>query len=390
MDKKKVTVLLIAVLVTASAVSALVTYKLTKGRTKNDIYISEEEYSDIMSYFELDEIDQALKTYSVNGADHGAVLEGAKSGMVTSLKDGYSAYYPGSLFRLLGSGADGSSISQGMMLVKNQNTGYLEVIKLFADSPAANAGINEKDAISKIDGMRTELMTVEEGVLRLMGQDGTKVTVTVNNGEEHDIAITRKTEQYQVVFTDMVSDRTGMIKVFEFSQNSASQLRAAVEALKKEDVKDIVIDLRNCSGGFVSQAADAADLFIDAGLMAQAKGKDEKTWNAKTGVLFDGDIVIITDGGTSGVAEVFTAALHDNGAARTVGTKTAGKAPYFSYVDLQNSSDGLKLVSAWFYTPKGELIEGNGLQPDFLKSSPTRSGTIEDDEQLQAALQILD
>ena len=258
MDKKKVTALLIAVFVTASAVSALVTYKLTKGRTKNDIYISEEEYSDIMSYFELDEIDHALKTYSVNGADHGAVLEGAKSGMVTSLKDGYSAYYPGSLFRLLGSGADGSSISQGMMLMKNQNTGYLEVIKLFADSPAANAGINEKDSISKIDGMRTELMTVEEGVLRLMGQDGTKVTVTVNNGEEHDIAITRKTEQYQVVFTDMVSVKTGMIKVFEFSQNSASQLRTAVEALKKEDVKDIVIDLRNCSGGFVSQACDAA------------------------------------------------------------------------------------------------------------------------------------
>ena len=386
MDKKKIIALLVAVFVTTAAATAFITYKLTKSNEFNDIYIPEGEYDRFLSYFEMEDIRSLIGEYGLTEIDQKTLVDGAKNGMVSTLGDGYSRYYPEELFRLLDDGADGSNIVMGAALKKDAETGYCMITKIYPDSPASDAGLGEGECITKIDGRSTAYMELDEAILRLLGQDGTEISISVLREEgETPITLSRKTSAYEVVFTDVPAEGIGFIEIFEFSQNSAEQLEKAISQLKKEDITKLIIDLRGTNGGFMSQAIEAADFFLTGGVIACSEGKEKNEWTADKKQSFEGEIIILIDGETAGAAEIFTAALANR--AESIGEKTAGKVPVFSYVQLPNSGNGLKIVSGYYTTPDGNTIEGKGIAPDYLRSGSGDS--LENDAQLQAALELL-
>lgn len=388
MDKKKVIVLVAAVFITSALSASFITYKLTKNNELNEIYIPESEYSDILSYFEFEDIKDSISQFCVTETEPSTLSEAVKASMVSSIGDEYSRYYPEELFTLIDSGADGSNIVLGAALRKNDD-GEIEVAKVYPDSPASNAGIAEGDMLTHIGGKNTEGMDLSEAILRLTGQEGTEVEVWMQRGGEEQIfSLTRKTASYEVVFTDVPAEGIGLVEIFEFSQNSASQLEKALSQLKKENINKLVIDLRDTNGGFASQAIDAADLFIDKGVLALSLGKEKNEWQADRVLAFDGEIIIITNSETSGAAEVFAAAMQANSRAKLVGENTNGSVPVFSYVQLPNSGNGLKLVSGYFHKPDGEAIESVGIKPD-IEVFTSDETSLENDAPLQAAIRVL-
>ncbi len=387
MDKKKIIVLLVAVFITAAAASSFITYKLTKNNEVNDIYIPESEYDRFLSYFEMEDIRSLIGEYSLTEADRETLINGAKNGMVSALGDGYSRYYPEELFRLLDDGADGSNIVMGAALKKDPKTGCCVITKVYPDSPASEAGLSEGELISRIGDYPTAYMELDEAILRLRGQDGTEISISVLREEgETPVTLARKTSSYEVVFTDVPAEGIGFVEIFEFSQNSADQLDKAISQLKKEGITKLIIDLRGTNGGFASQAIESADFFLTGGTIARSQGKEENTWTADKEQSFEGEIILLIDGETAGAAEIFIAALGNR--AETIGEKTAGKVPVFSYVQLPNSGNGLKIVSGYYTMPDGSAIEGKGIAPDYLRTGGS-GGSLETDAQLQAALELL-
>lgn len=131
----------------------------------------------------------------------------------------------------------------------------------------------------------------------------------------------------QLVFTDTINEQVGYISIVEFTDDCAQDFAKALESMEQEKVQAVIIDLRGVSGGYISEAAEAADLLLDQGLIATSmnQGKETLRWESDAEVKSTLPVAVLTDGQTSGVAEVFAAALQDRQRGLVMGANTKGK-----------------------------------------------------------------
>jgi len=252
---------------------------------------------------------------------------------------------------------------------------YLRVIAARDGSPAARAGLQPGDYIRAIDGQSTRDTSVFEGTRLLRGKPGTTVRLTLlrgNAAEPHEIELTREPLPAGLVTGRMAAQGTGYLRVAEFSGATAGQIRHEAAALQKAGATGLVIDVRgNASGGTATGLA-AARLFVSSGTLAfrQDRGKDKEPIAAASG---DGAItlpvVVLTDNGTAGAAELFAGALQGNRRAQIVGERTRGRASRQKLVKLPNGS-GLLLTHLYYLLPGGGAINEKGLVPDVAVEQP--------------------
>lgn len=385
MTKQKWIFLIVVGIVTLMAVTAVLTYHFTMGAARNgEIYIRGDEYDKLMKYFELSDVETMIADSYFQTNDKNLV-EGALKGFMEALDDGYSRFYPEEDFQYFDDKSGGSYIGQGMMLELDEQTGYMEVTRVFPDTPADEANIQPGDKICSIDGRDTREIDVDNAVSRLRGLDGTKAKLVIQNAEGKEISVefVRKSSDIQVAFSDMLTEEIGYIDIVEFSGTSVSDLKNAIETLETEGAKGMILDLRGCPGGNISQAIEAADLFLEEGTICVTVGKeDEKnTWTADSSALWKTKpIVIIVDEETSGVAEVFCAALRDNERATMVGETTKGMGVALSFLEIPSTGDGIKLITAQYQTPKGDAIYQKGIAPD----EAVEAAQLKEDEEMTA------
>lgn len=373
MTRRKFIFSLLAVFLTTAVVTGALVYTWTMHRFKDgkEIYIEANAYGDMFKYYELNDLKQIILDSYYKNVDEEDLLEGSLEGMVEALGDGYSAFYQEEDFVSFDEKSEGSYIAQGMMLKKDEETGYIEVTRVFPDTPADEHKIQAGDLITVIDGRDTRQIEVDNAAGRLRGIDGTTVEFTVLSGEKRiNVSLVRKSSEVQVVFTDMVDDEIGYIHVLEFSGSSVDGFKEALENMKEEGAKAIVIDLRQNPGGNISQATEAADMLLDNGQICSTKDRKGQgsVWTADQEVLTDLPLVVLVDKDTAGAAEVFAAALQENGRATIMGEQTAGKGVQISLFQLPSSGDGIKLVTAQYLTPKGRMLHGTGVTPDVEKT----------------------
>lgn len=246
-------------------------------------------------------------------------------------------------------------------------------------SPAFRAGVRMGDLIERVDGVRCTDVGFDAAMDALGGgADGSRVELDVlhEDGARERILVRRSAMRVPTVQSaHVVSNGVAYVAVVQFGETTASELSAAVARLRRgaePPLRGLVLDLRDNPGGLLDQAVLAAGLFLPAGAtVATTRGRvpeeDDGTIAVKTdGPFLDLPLAVLADEGSASAAELVAAALRDAGRAKIVGARTFGKASVQSFFKIPGRPGAqVKLTTAHYYTPSGELIHGRGIEPDI-------------------------
>lgn len=308
------------------------------------------------------------------------VMDGAMRGLADGL-DPDSAYLTPQQVKAVESGEPLPAGDVGIELTRQY---YLRVIATRDQSPAAKAEMQTGDYIRAIDNKPTRDMSVFEGMRLLRGAPGTRVMLTVIRGNAADpkeIELVREKAPAAVVSGKLLPPDIGYIRVGSFASGVAERLRAEADQLSKAGAKYLIVDLRRTAEGPIENGLEAARLFVASGTLAIKTGrdKDDGTRQNVTAKSGDGSIAlpltVLSTTGTSGAAELFTAALKGNKRADLVGERTLGRAGVQKLVRLPDGR-GLWLTYARFLTPSGDPIQGKGISPDLEVDEPEASDFV--------------
>ncbi|MEO6396920.1 MAG: S41 family peptidase [Tepidiformaceae bacterium] len=341
----------------------------------------------------IDEIVQILKSQYVDkdALDAQALRKAAIAGVIASLNDSHTEYLTPADIKAGALNLD--STYDGIGATVSDASGPVQIVAPFRDSPAENGGVRAGDTITKVDGERTDGWTKEQAVQRIRGTKGTKVVLEVKHtdGQLETLTITRGEIPLESVFSEpnlalipgesgkTLVDRTGApitdiayINISQFHDRTAAELKSKLKDVESK-YKGLVLDLRGNPGGLLSATVEVADEFLNSGTILSELDAGGKTqsWTAKSGGLATKiPIVILLDKGSASGSEVLAGALHDNGRATVVGTRSFGKGTVNQLQPLKKCGDpagcgALYLSVGRWLSPKGEQIEGVGIKPDI-------------------------
>ena len=352
------------------------------------------EYKHLLeTYGKVDELrDYILKHYYIE-VDEETLQTGMMKGLFNGLDDPYTYYmtpseYEQTMISLTGvfSGI-GVTISSG-------DSGYVEVITPMKGSPAEAAGIRKGDLILAVDGTEYSGTELDTCAACIRGPEGTDVTITVRRGDEiFDVTITRATIIMQTVEYRMEEDGIGYICVNSFEDNTASDFKEALDAIKAQGARAFVLDLRDNGGGLVDAAVDIADMLLDKGVVAYTEDHDGKKdyYRTSSGHTDLSYAVLVNDGSASS-SEILAGGIKDNGGGPLIGTTTYGKGIIQSIEQLTDGS-GIKMTILQYYSPNGSVIHKTGIEPDYVVELTDEcydeDGELVNDLQLQKALELL-
>ena len=255
----------------------------------------------------------------------------------------------------------------------------LTVISPMAGTPAYKLGISAGDRIIKIDGKETKDLTLDEAVDKLRGKVGTDVVITIVRegvAAPFDVTVTRaKIVVHAIPFAEMVDKDIGYIQLASFSLKTASELEDAINKLKKQGMKKLILDLRYNPGGLLNQAIEVSELFLKRGnRIVSTKGRVVNSENnaSKNGIVGDDtQIAVLVNQGTASAAEIVSGALQDWDRAIVVGKTTFGKGSVQTIFPLDYEGRALKLTTAFYYLPFGRCINKpeNGIKGHGLKNA---------------------
>lgn len=301
------------------------------------------------------------------------LIDGSIRGMLEEL-DPHSVYLTKEDFGEMQADTRGEFGGLGIEIAKRD--GVLTVVSPIEDTPAARAGLQSGDIIAKIEEKLTTKMSVIDAVRLMRGKPGTKINITVKRPNVEKLipfTITRAVIQVQSV-THKVIENYGVIRVRQFLERSADELRAAIQKMKSEDnIRGLVIDLRNNPGGLLQQAIEISDLFLDEGLIVYTQGRERgrvsKSYASEKGTEPDYPVAVLVNGGSASASEIVAGALQDQKRGYVIGTRTFGKGSVQNVIPLEDGS-GIKLTVALYYTPGGRQIQGAGIIPDEFVRAP--------------------
>lgn len=299
------------------------------------------------------------------------VMLGAMHGLAEGL-DADSAYLTVDQVKAYGTGAQTSRNETGIELTRQY---YLRVVAARDGSPAAKAGFRPGDYIRAIDGDSTRDMSVVEGMRRLSGKPGTKVTLTVlrgNAAEPHDLSIVREAIGAAQPKSRIAAAGTGYVRVAEFTATTPAEIKREIDGLTKQGAQRLVVDVRGTAFGDVETGIAAARLFVKTGTLAIRRDHAQARENIDAAAA-DGSVTLpvalLVDNGTSGAAEVFAGALWGNKRASLIGEHTLGRAAKQKLVKLPDGS-AMLITHLFYLTPAGQVIHEHGLTPDVAVEQP--------------------
>jgi len=347
-------------------------------------------------YEKISDIDQVVRQNYYTAVDDNKVYESLSDGYINGLGDSESEYYSASEVTDYLAELGGQIIGIGMDITKSrEDSGYMKVYKVYAESPADVQGIVADDLISAINGVSTINMTERDAVALLAGKSGSDVTITyLHDNTEETATLTHKAYDAPSVDYSKVND-TGYIKITTFSSRTASEIDYACNNLKSQNVTSLVIDLRGNASKDFDSAAESADVILKEGTTMYATYQDgeRKVLYTSDKNSIDLPVVVITNSGTGYAAEMFAIMLKDSAGAKTTGTITMGKGTLQKMFRLPDGS-GVVLTVATLSPVSSSGYNGGGIAPDYekaLDASQERAFytlTVETDPQIQRAMEV--
>ncbi|MBI4370634.1 MAG: S41 family peptidase [Elusimicrobia bacterium] len=298
------------------------------------------------------------------------LIYGAAAGMVRTL-DPFSQFLKPEALKEMKVETEGAFGGIGIRVNIGED-GWLTVVTPLPGTPAFKAGVYPRDRIIKIDGQSTEDITIESAVKKLRGKPGTKVIVTVARLEEEkegvepkenvmDFALTREEIKIQTIYSRMIpGSDIGYIRMTEFNAKTPQDMHEMMDKLTKEGMQAMVLDLRFNPGGLLPSAIEAAKEFIGENkivVYTQGRRADSKVEYraAQRAPYANLPLAVLTNEGSASGSEILAGALQDHRRAILIGARTFGKASVQTVLNLPDGA-GLRLTTAYYYTPNGRLI----------------------------------
>lgn len=261
------------------------------------------------------------------------------------------------------------------------------IVRTIPGSPAEQAGLKAGDVIVAVNDEPVQEETVDQIVQKIRGQSGTSVKVGVKRSEEvKDFTITRADISDPSVRSE-VKDGIGTLTITRFDRDTAEKAREIAIQFKKQNIKAVIVDLRDNGGGYANAGRDVAGLWLKNKVIftEQQGGKVVATERSGADAPLEGvKTIVLVNGGSASASEIVAGALQEYGAATLLGEKTFGKGSVQQVLNLSGGRT-LKVTIAKWYTSKGKNISKEGVTPDKAVSMETADIDAGRDPQMDAA-----
>lgn len=329
----------------------------------------------------LVDVRHELVSEYVEQPDEEKLTEAAVRAMVEALDDPYTVYLSPQDLEPFDKQVRGTFSGIGAEVDIQNN--HLRIVTPLDDSPAWKAGVMAGDIVLEVDGeslaevfaeIDSDARKLREAVKRLQGPEGSKVVVKVRHasGQEAEVEITRAQITVQTVrgwrrngegqWDYMLDPASGIgyVRLSQFTEKTTEDLQAALEMLKKQEVKGLILDMRFNPGGLLEAAVQVSDLFLEGGKrIVSVRGRnvpERVQFSTDPGTFKDLPLVILANQASASAAEVVTGALLDNQRAQFIGTRTFGKGSVQQIRPLEDGAGALKITNAYYYLPSGRNI----------------------------------
>lgn len=329
----------------------------------SDLYEELQVFTDVLAIVQSD---------YVTKPENNDLVSGAIKGMLTTL-DPHSSYLKPDFYKDFEMQSKGEFGGLGIEITVKD--GLLTVVSPMEDSPAQKAGVKTGDAIIKIEGEYTKDFSLIDAVSKLRGPRGSAVNISVKREKVDgliDIKVVRDVVKLKSVKKRYLGDGYGYVRLAQFMESTSSDLKKALEFLKKKndgkELSGLVIDVRNNPGGLLTQAIRVSDLFLKEGIIVYTEGRvkkqKQKFYANDTGDEPEYPIIVLINGGSASASEILAGAFKDHGRALVLGTQSFGKGSVQTITPLNNGG-AVTLTTALYYTKSGNSLQAKGVKPDI-------------------------
>ena len=371
LDKKRLQIKWIMITIFVAIFAAVIASEFTLiyyGQSKlNKTEITENPEENIEAISEtLKNFRTVIDEIYIGEIDEQKIMDETIRGYVKGLDDEYSEYMTAKEWDDYKTNALGNYVGIGIYMHVNKE-GNVEVLEPIEGSPAESAGLKKGDIIVSVNDENMVGINSDIVSSKIKGEEGTKVKITVlRNTEYVDFEIERKAIKVYHVETEMLENNIGYISLMTFDEGCAEEFKNSYNDLKAKGAKNIIIDLRNNTGGLVAECLDIADLILPKDsielITVDAKGNKEYSKSKKEPIV-EGKIVVLINEYSASASEILVAALKENNKAEVVGKTSYGKGVIQSVLEL-NDGSVLKLTVSEYFTPKENKINKIGVEPD--------------------------
>ena len=387
---------LIVLFIAFLAVVAVVIQRIRNGSLLSLLRIANPSESIITEEVKekADSLKAVIDTYYYEDVDEEALENGMYKGLMEGLGDPYSTYYTQEEYAEMLESSEGVYYGIGAYLQQDAETMRISVVRTIPNSPAEEVGLQSDDIIAEVDGEDVAGQDINLVVSKIRGEAGTKVKLGVYREGESGILtydITRAQVESITVEHEMMEDNIGYIYLSEFDDVTTKQFIEAMEDLKSQGMRSLLLDMRDNPGGNFDVAVDIADYILPEGLVVYMEDKNgaREEYKSDASHHWDGPIAILINGNTASSSEVLCGALKDYDRATLIGTKSFGKGIVQQILPMGDGS-GVKVTIARYYSPKGRCIHGEGFEPDIeVEFDPDRYLEEDFDTQVDAAVRFL-
>lgn len=355
-----------------------------------DVYIQSDAVTDesgIGSEVEakLNAIDSVLDSFYFEEVDDEKAKDSIYKAYLSSYGDKYTVYYTTDEYKKLTETTNGTFSGIGAVCQISSEGGIL-LVDVYESGAGYKAGLRSGDRIIQVDGTDVTDMDLSSAVALVKGEKGTQVGLKiVRDGATSDYTVVRDEIEVQTVNYAITEDNIGYISVSQFENVTAKQFKAAIEDLKSEGAKGIIIDIRNNPGGLLTTVISMLKDILPNGLIVYTEDKDgnRKEYSDNDNEELDMPLAVLVNGNSASASEIFAGAIQDYGKGVIVGTQTFGKGIVQTVKPLTDGS-AIKFTIAKYFTPKGQDIHGKGVTPDVVVEYDKDA---DEDTQISAALE---
>lgn len=322
-------------------------------------------------YNKLSEIDRFVRAGEYFTIDEDTLNDRLAAGYMNGINDKYAVYYTAKEYSEKQSVEKGTLTGIGVAVVNDTSSGYARIIRLYDNSPAAEAGMQVGGFITAINDESTRNITSTARLTsKLLGEEGTTTTITylTPDRQEQQLNLVHSNYKTPSIYTrQMVADTCGYIRIDAFTSGTASEFKAAVDELLQQGANSLVFDLRDNNGENLNAALVAADYCVPSGEIAKQQDRDGNVTVLRMSdeTEINVPIVCLVNGSTAGSAELFANALRKMAGATLVGTKTAGKGVVLSDAQIFSDGSAAYITVGLLLDNEDQTWNEEGLRPDI-------------------------
>lgn len=378
--------------ITAATVFVVTSFQYTKMTLGNDGGYDTNLYSGD-NFKKLEKVLSIVEQEFLYEYDMKTLEEGAIRGMLEALDDPYTSYFNKSETESFLMESEGEYEGVGIYMALDTSVGLPIVLLPIEGSPAEEAGILPGDYIMEVDGKDVTGASLEEISSIIKGKSGSTVKMKFvrytneDEYEEFEKILTRRKVEINSFDYEIFDNEIAYISFSSFDEKADKQFRDAIKEMKKTaEIKGLIIDIRNNTGGLLSTATAIIDEILPTGIITYTVDKNgKKEYIYSDSQTLDIPVVVVVNGNSASASEIMAGAIKDYEKGNVVGTTTYGKGLVQEFKSLRDGTY-VKITIAEYFSPSGQKINELGVEPDYIVENDENT---EEDLQLNKAIEVI-